>query len=595
MFSWFKDKVRKARDGTKKIAGILWTPASRGLALITSRGGSGAFNGFHFAGRLYGVEDGSKTKLGIALATFNFVSAFGSNIFTRFFNICRPGSEPDLSPPADIKVRIKNSNQILSLKDHEEPGTCCHPGTETYSWSPGYILSQLSSGHYVIGSGLSAIQSMTSLILLLQVLAEFQYDGSCKEETDWLKFSLVNLASAFLIGTNVESFLKYNLLRLKEYYKKFFLETRLFKQDGTLYAEYELENNKLTPITLSLGTADLYSRDGKLYRRHDDNDDSRLQRIFDYDGDIIDPAGNTLTLHRGIWELSFSDHFQVFVGTSLGSIGVFFANQRLVNTINETILCHFIRLSGGTPSDISEQLIKTLAYASAATNLTTNGLLTAGGKLNIREKNRLAAELGYTRNPETRPVPNTKAKNPLRQLLEKSTQSMQETIQSIKSTLSNPLASGEHSEFGKLYFFIQLFILGNSLNIAQGTYAAVTDLPRSIADRSDLVNHPGIIFFGIITAAIAFLNQRTLDIDSVIREEKERKKEREHRLRFFTPVDDRRSDLSLLSHRSDGSVSDRSFLSARSSSPADSDLSNIELTTPVVGDDNSLPLLSQQR
>jgi hypothetical protein len=241
---------------------------------------------------------------------------------------------------------------------------------------------------------------------------------------------------------------------------------------------------------------DLTSIDGKLYKK---NGNQVGERIYHYDGKLIAPDGEELTLHRGLWEVSAWNHFETFVGTLLSSIAIFYSNQHLTHVFNDTIFCHILKLFHKSPVKISKATLLGLASPGAACNFLTIGMITEGAK---HRKQKAAREKKLIANLK---LTESKADN-------------------RPSTETKPI-----SELGCMGPVARLAVFGNAFNIAQNTYVSVTDLPRAFAGRADLVNHPGMIIGGSILALFASKNNIDVDREGLNNEADKRKEEREAR------------------------------------------------------------------
>jgi len=192
-----------------------------GLAIVTARGGGGVFNAFKFADHLSHLlkkpEINSTSPAGITLATVGLTGAVVVNTYTRFFNLYRKESAAKKTP---LEEKLLGNNP-----EKPKDPSCCYPGVETGSWNVGYKISQVVNGIYCWGSGSSGIVNMHSIVNLCLLLTHLEYNGKCgKDQSSPEKLVIVNLAMLLLIHANVKSFIKYNIPRLREYYRKLFIE-----------------------------------------------------------------------------------------------------------------------------------------------------------------------------------------------------------------------------------------------------------------------------------------------------------------------------------------------------------------------------------
>ncbi|MEO8402820.1 MAG: hypothetical protein ABI597_13695 [Gammaproteobacteria bacterium] len=598
--------------GCKKAGSLIKTGFSvarrsvLGSSIVAARGGTSVFNAFKFAdywAKYFKTDSiNANSWPGLLAAMIGLIGALGTATTTRFFNLYRKESASKTKKPAETTTPAEskydsssaadslsenllqsNAPSDLGLKDLEvstsqkptdekkeekkpealdKEATCCYPGVDTNSWNIGYKLSQLLAAMYGFGSGTSGILSAGNLIILMQKVFSFEYEGSCGDnESSAAKIVLENFLMLLLIYANVQSLRKYNVPALREYYRKLLLEARLFTPDGFLYSDdaelcdesgqplnlhtsegnlYDEEENLqviwdqrlFTPETfaeLKLKRGKLYTPDGLLYNEGNVCDqegkplnlESQRGKLFNKSENreltsaeikkltesqklyTADKRKYELFFKKGWREVGWLSYLEVFVGATLGSIGVFFSNQNLIGIFRSHTLCHLFPSIG----EIHSTGAKIFSGIGALANFAVSAQMSTGANFNKQETERLEQKDTFAEAQNEANAPSKDAADIAEEKEEK-----------------QPEKAANRSPFGCFNAPILGCIYENAVNNGMGTFAACTNLPDSLAGRPDLTTTPLTI---ALSTAAAILNARNiykLDMEGKIREENTRRK-----------------------------------------------------------------------
>lgn len=347
-----------------------------GAAKVIAMVGGSVFSATKFYGYVTKSKNGLSSPFGVTLAIVAATASSGTNIVTRFFNSYR----------SEIKEKAHKPNEA----------TCCYPGIDTgSSWDIGYKLTQVNAAIYAGLNYAGASVGVHAINQLGQSMFGYKYSDKCDDnESDPWKFYLLVGATFYLFYSSVQSFRKYNVPTIRDYYKEFVIQGELKK-------------------------------------------------------------------------VSARTCIETFLGVSIGTTVIYFSNNHFFDFFKESMLCRF------TDKDLPNNFAKIFSGVTCAVNFVQSTLM---------------------------------------------------TLPAVHKR-SHPKTSGTREEYlAHLPTFklldkpIRASLLISCLIDALGAFVAVATLPKSIAEREDLIYHWAIISLAGLCSVGAYRNALALAAEGHIRE-----------------------------------------------------------------------------
>src|SRR3990167_3795747 len=136
-----------------------------------------------------------------------------------------------------------------------------------------------------------------------------------------------------------------------------------------------------------------------------DANGEKTERVVIYNGKLTTTSEieKELFLRRGWREVSWRNSFETFAGALVGSIGIFYANQALVELIENTLICHIAGIQ--SPIKVSKAVTLPISAAGAISNFFVSGGMTYSAKGDKQEIERLKNERERLKNEKKSALP----------------------------------------------------------------------------------------------------------------------------------------------------------------------------------------------
>jgi hypothetical protein len=198
---------------------------------VTTMMGTAVFNADKFAAWVLRVPSGLSTPLGISLAIVLTIGVGVDNIVGRAFNMYRRDKPktPQITPVPSQNNLSENPQGPPEISPQEiaQNASFFYPGIDTasYAKSIGYKLFQLQCALYLGNSAMGGFLSKFSLAQLIAKTPGLEFDSTCEDtHSNYIAISLVHLAAFYSSYSSILSFMKYNLVRTREYYAHYIIQ-----------------------------------------------------------------------------------------------------------------------------------------------------------------------------------------------------------------------------------------------------------------------------------------------------------------------------------------------------------------------------------
>jgi hypothetical protein len=222
-WSRFVDGLGWVKDKAKKVHRAL--PAAD---KVTAMMGTAVFNADKFAAWVLRVPSGLSTPLGISLAIVLTVGVGVDNLIGRYFIMYRreKPKTPQITPVPSLNNLDENPTLELTPQEIAKNASLLYPGIDTsYLRDFGYKLFQLQCVLYLGNSAMGGFLSKFSLAQLISKTPGLEFDSTCEDtHSNYIAISLVHLAALYSSYSSILSFLKYNLIRSREYYAYYIIQ-----------------------------------------------------------------------------------------------------------------------------------------------------------------------------------------------------------------------------------------------------------------------------------------------------------------------------------------------------------------------------------